>query len=96
MIIRGGENLYPTEIENALFSHPAVAECAVIGMPDKRLGEVPLAFLVGNDISEGDLLEYCARHLARNKVPAAIRFIDALPKTAVGKVRKNVLRDQLA
>lgn len=96
MIIRGGENLYPTEIENALFSHPAVAECAVIGMPDKRLGEVPLAFVVGNDISEGDLLEYCAGHLARHKVPAAIRFIDALPKTAVGKVRKNVLRDQLA
>ena len=95
MIIRGGENIYPVEIENALYAHPAVSECAVIGMPDARLGEVPLAFVVGGDVDETALIAHCAGRLARHKVPAAIRFIEALPKTAVGKIRKNALREQI-
>ncbi len=93
MIIRGGENIYPVEIENVLYGHPSVGECAVIGVPDDRLGEVPLAFVVGGAADAQDLIGYCRERLARHKVPGAIRFTDELPKTAVGKVRKNILRE---
>jgi fatty-acyl-CoA synthase len=95
MIIRGGENIYPVEIENVLFGHPDVAECAVIGISHPRLGEVPVAYVVrkaGAAAGEATLIDHCAAHLARHKKPAVIHFIDELPKTAVGKIRKNVLR----
>ncbi len=95
MIIRGGENIYPVEIENVLFDHPDVAECAVIGISHPRLGEVPMAYVVrmaGASVDEVALIDHCAAYLARHKNPAVIRFIDELPKTAVGKVRKNKLR----
>ena len=95
MIIRGGENIYPSEIENVLYGHPAVAECAVIGVPDDRLGEVPVAFVVGEGSDEAGLIDYCRDRLARHKIPIAVRFVAALPKTTVGKVRKNVLRNSL-
>ena len=95
MIVRGGENIYPAEIENALFGHPAVAECAVIGVPDNRLGEVPAAFVVpAADADAQRLIAFCETRLARHKVPRIVRFVDELPKTAVGKVRKNILRDR--
>ncbi len=95
MIIRGGENIYPVEIENVLFGHPAVAECAVIGIPDGRLGEVPVAYVVraGEGTADArELIDHCESRLARYKVPRIVRFVAELPKTAVGKVRKNVLR----
>jgi long-chain acyl-CoA synthetase len=97
MIIRGGENIYPKEIENILYSHPAVLEAAVIGKPDPRLGEVVLAYVALKDgalISEAELLGYCKTSLAPYKVPSAI-FIEAqLPKNSVGKLIKGPLREK--
>ncbi|MBF6139144.1 class I adenylate-forming enzyme family protein [Nocardia farcinica] len=95
MIIRGGENIYPKEIENVLHSHPAVLESAVVGAPDPVLGEVPVAHVVtmpGTDVSEAELVAHCRHSLARDKVPVAVRITDALPRNAVGKIDKKALR----
>ena len=99
MIIRGGENLYPKEIENALHVHPDVVEAAVVGAPDAVLGEVPVAFVVlrpGSGTTVADLLALCATRLARMKIPARIEVLDALPKNPVGKIDKPALRRELA
>jgi len=96
MLISGGENVYPAEIENALYQHEAVSECAVFGIPDERWGEVPAAHVVlapGRRVSEDELVEFCALKIARFKRPRIIAFVDSLPKTPVGKVQKNLLRD---
>lgn len=95
MMISGGENLYPKEIEDALYAHDAVEECAVFGVPDERLGEIPAAHVVlkpGARIDAEALIEHCAAHIARHKRPRLVRFVDALPKTTVGKIQKNVIR----
>jgi acyl-CoA synthetase (AMP-forming)/AMP-acid ligase II len=95
MIIAGAENIYPTEIENALYTHRAVAECAVFGVPDERWGEIPAAHVVvksGFTVSETELINYCADRVARHKRPRFVKFVDALPKTAVGKIQKNLIR----
>jgi acyl-CoA synthetase (AMP-forming)/AMP-acid ligase II len=95
MIISGGENIYPTEIESALYEHEAVAECAVFGIPDERWGEVPAAHVVlrdGRRASEEELIAFAALRVARHKRPRLIRFVDALPRTGVGKVQKNLIR----
>ena len=96
MLVSGGENIYPAEIENALYGHPAVAECAVFGIPDDHWGEVAAAHVVvagGHAATEDELTQFCARRIPRHKRPRVIRFVDALPRTAVGKIRKNVLRE---
>jgi acyl-CoA synthetase (AMP-forming)/AMP-acid ligase II len=95
MIIAGGENIYPAEIENALFQHPAVKECAVFGIPDAHWGEVPAAHVVlaaGQSVSPEALADFVATRIARHKRPRLVKFVDALPKTAIGKVQKNLLR----
>ncbi|ALE78794.1 AMP-dependent synthetase [Pseudonocardia sp. AL041005-10] len=95
MIIRGGENLYPQEIENALYAHPAVHEAAVVGAPDPVLGEIPVAHVVlrpGAAATPEDLTAHCAQRLARIKVPTRIGLVDTLPRNAVGKVDKPALR----
>jgi acyl-CoA synthetase (AMP-forming)/AMP-acid ligase II len=95
MIISGGENIYPTEIENVLYEHEAVAECAVFGVPDERWGEVPAAHVVlraGCRLLEDALIAFAAGRMARHKRPRLVRFVEALPKTAIGKVQKNVIR----
>jgi len=95
MIISGGENIYPTEIEDALYSHEAVNECAVFGIPDDHWGELPAAHVVleaGKTVKEEELIEYCAAKIARHKRPRLIKFVDSLPKTAVGKIQKNVIK----
>lgn len=95
MLVSGAENVYPAEIENALYEHEAVEECAVFGIPHERWGEVPAAHIVlvaNKTVSEVELIEYCANRIARFKRPRLIRFVTSLPKTAVGKVRKNELR----
>jgi long-chain acyl-CoA synthetase len=95
MIIRGGENLYPKEIEIALQSHPAVAEAAVVGAPDPVLGEVPVAHVAlypGFTTSAEELVEHCRGLLARIKIPTRVDILDTLPKNAVGKVDKPALR----
>jgi fatty-acyl-CoA synthase len=96
IIISGGENIAPTDIEDALFRHPAVLEAAVIGVPDTRWGEVPRAVVVlrpGHEASEDEILGYCREHLAGFKVPKAVDFVSELPKTGTGKVQKQVLRE---
>ena len=94
MIIRGGENIYPREIDELLYSHPAVAEAAVIGVPDELYGEEVAAFVTlkdGSAASEHDLLAYCREHLAEFKCPKRVLFLDALPKGPTGKVLKREL-----
>ncbi|MGW2524230.1 class I adenylate-forming enzyme family protein [Streptomyces sp. NPDC001617] len=95
MIIRGGENIYPKEIENVLHTHPAVLEAAVVGAPDSTLGEVPVAHVVllpGATLTADELVEHCRGSLARIKVPVAVTVTDALPRNPVGKIDKRRLR----
>ena len=96
IIISGGENISTIEVENALLSHPAVAEAAVIGMPSAKWGERPRAFVVvrsGAEATSGGVLEHVRGLIARYKVPDEVVFVDVLPRTATGKIRKNELRD---
>ena len=97
MFISGGENVYPAEVENVLFSHPDVREAAVIGVPDARWGEVGRALVVlreGASPNAAGVLDHCAGQLARYKVPKSVVFVSELPRTAAGKVRKTELRAQ--
>ncbi|MGP4032335.1 class I adenylate-forming enzyme family protein [Pseudarthrobacter sp. 1C304] len=96
--ISGGENVAPAEVEAALLAHPAVAQAAVVGVPDERWGETGVAFVVirpgmATDVQE--LLEHCSEHLARFKVPRRIETVGALPRTALNKVLRSRLREQL-
>ena len=96
MIIVGGMNVYPREVEEVLTAHPAIAEAAVVGQPDERLGEVPRAYVVlepGASITETEILAYCRENLARYKVPAAVEFRTELPRTFIGKVLRRVLAE---
>jgi long-chain acyl-CoA synthetase len=98
MIIRGGENIYPKEIEDALHAHPAVLEAAVVGQPDPVFGEQPVAFVVlrpGFSAVPEDLIGHAHQRLARCKVPQAVYIEETLPKNAVGKIAKPVLRERL-
>jgi len=95
MIISGGENIYPKEIEIALQQHPAVAECAVFGIPDERFGEAPAAHVVlrdGVQAATAELVEFCGQRLARHKRLRLVEIVDALPKTAIGKIQKHLIR----
>jgi long-chain acyl-CoA synthetase len=97
MLIVSGFNVYPNEIEDVLFTHPAVLEAAVIGVPDEYRGEVVKAFVVlkpGAQVTEDELKAHCSTRLAKYKWPGHIVITDSLPKSAVGKVLRRVLRDQ--
>ena len=95
MIISGGENIHPLEVEDVLAGHPGVREVAVVGVPDERLGQHVVAFVVG-DVGEDELDAHClGSHLARFKRPREYRFVDSLPKSASGKILRRVLRSQL-
>ena len=94
MIICGGFNVYPRDVEEVLFAHPAVQEAAVVGIPDEYRGETVKAFVVmkeGIDVTEEDIIAFCGEHLAKYKVPTAIEFRAELPKSAVGKVLRREL-----
>jgi long-chain acyl-CoA synthetase len=96
LVIRGGYNVYPREIEEVLFAHPGIAEAAVIGKPDERLGEEVVAVVVrraGSDLSAADVIGYCKEQMAAYKYPREVRFLAELPKGPTGKILKNVLRD---
>jgi len=96
MFISGGENVYPAEVEQVLFRHPAVLDVAVIGVPDERWDEVGLAVVVPRDpatFSGEELLAFCADKLARYKIPKSVCTIDELPRNAAGKVLKRELRE---
>jgi acyl-CoA synthetase (AMP-forming)/AMP-acid ligase II len=93
MIISGGSNIYPREIEEVLLRHPAVLECSVVGRPHVEWGEEVVAFVVrSGDVSAGELDALCLEHIARFKRPRDYRFVDALPKNNYGKVLKTELR----
>ena len=97
VIISGGENISSPEVEDALYRHPGVLECAVIGVPHEKWGETPLALVVlreGHALEEDELIDFCREHLAHFKCPTHIDFVDALPRTATGKLQKFVLREK--
>jgi len=96
MIITGGENVYSTEVEDALYKHPAVLEAAVIGVPDERWGERVHAVVVlkpGQQAAPNELSEFCRRHIAGFKIPRSFEFVEALPKTGSGKIQKAGIRE---
>ena len=98
LIIRGGENIYPKEIEDVIYAHPAVLEAAVVGRPDAVFGEQPVAFVAlrpGRSAGPDDLIEHCRESLARYKVPREVHIEKVLPKNAVGKIAKPMLRERL-
>ena len=96
MIISGGENIYPAEVENALLGCPGVRDVAVIGQPSAKWGETPLAIVVRADdaLAEGDVLAHCRGKLARYKLPKAVRFVDVIPRNPAGKILKRILRER--
>ena len=99
MIIRGGENIYPKEIEEFIYTHPAVKDVQVIGVPDKKYGEEVFASIVlkePNSITADEMLDYIRSHMARHKVPKYIEFVDAFPMNAAGKVLKYKMREDAA
>jgi fatty-acyl-CoA synthase len=97
MVIRGGENVYPREVEEFLYGHPAIADVQVIGVPDERYGEELMAWVVlrpGATLDDAALREYCRGTIARYKVPRYVKFVDGFPMTVTGKVQKYKMREQ--
>lgn len=95
MLISGGENVYPAEIEKVLLKHGKVYEAAVIGVPDEQWGEVPKAIAIvqgDSPLTLEELQEFCGQHLARFKIPRYLEIVDDFPRTATGKVKKGELR----
>jgi len=96
MIIVSGFNVYPNEVEDVLFTHPAVMEAAVIGVPDPYRGEAVKAFIMlrpGATATSDEVIEFCRANLAKYKVPTLVEFMTSLPKSAVGKVLRRELRE---
>jgi acyl-CoA synthetase (AMP-forming)/AMP-acid ligase II len=96
VIITGGENVSSIEVEDAVFSHPAVAEVAVIGIPDEKWGELVTALVVvaeGEQVTEADVIAHCRGKIAGYKIPKKVEFRDAIPRTATGKIQKFKLRE---
>src|SRR5262249_23483752 len=97
LIISGGENVYPAEIEAVLLGHPGIEEAGVFGLPDEKWGAVPVAAVkirVGQTVEAHELLEWSAARLARYKQPARILFRESLPRNAAGKLLRRVLREE--
>ena len=97
MILTGGENVYSTEVENVLYMHPAILECAVVGIPDQKWGEAVKGIVVlrsGQKATAEELIQFCKDRMAHYKAPKSIDFIDALPRTGSGKIHKKGLRDK--
>jgi fatty-acyl-CoA synthase len=96
MIIRGGENVYPREVEEFLYTHPAIADVQVIGVPDERYGEEVCAWVVlreGAQLDGEELREFCGGRIARYKIPRYVRFVDGFPMTVTGKIQKHKMRE---
>ena len=97
MIVTAGENVYSTEVENVLYSHPAILEAAIIGVPDPKWGEAVKAVVVlreGKEATEEEIINYCKAHIARYKAPKSVDFISRLPKTGSGKIYKKGIKEK--
>jgi len=97
MIIAGGFNIYPREVEEVLYEHPKVREAVAVGLPDPHRGETVKVYIVlkaGETATEQEIIEYCRGKMARFKVPTAVEFRSELPKTMVGKILRRVLREE--
>ena len=97
MIIRGGENIYPKEIEEFIFTHPKVRDVQVIGVPDKQYGEEIMACIIlkdGETMTEEEMKDFIRAHMARHKVPRYIDFVDGFPMNAAGKIQKFKMREE--
>jgi fatty-acyl-CoA synthase len=95
MIIRGGENIYPREVEEFLYTHPKIADVQVVGLPDERLGEIVAAWIklkAGETAGEDEIREFSKGKIAHFKIPQHIRFVDSFPMTVTGKIQKYVIR----
>ena len=98
MVIRGGENIYPREIEEFLFTHPAVEQAAVVGVPDSKYGEELCAWIklkAGAAVSEEEIRQFCRDELAHYKVPRYVKFVTAFPQTVTGKIQKFKIREAM-
>jgi len=98
MVLVGGYNVYPREIDEVLFNHPKIREAATIGKPDRRLGEVVVAFVVldrGQEMTQEEFFAYCEQSMVKYKRPVEIHFVDALPRTGANKINRIALREQL-
>jgi fatty-acyl-CoA synthase len=98
MVIRGGENIYPREIEEFLYRHPAIADVAVVGLPDTRFGEEICAWIKlkpGQTATPDDITSFCKGQIAHYKIPRYVRFVDEFPLTVSGKVQKYLIRNQM-
>ena len=96
MIIRGGENIYPKEIEDFVITHPKVSDCQVVGVPDKKYGEEAMACIIlmeGESMTEDEIREFMMSNIARHKVPRYIKFVDSFPMNAAGKILKYKMRE---
>jgi acyl-CoA synthetase (AMP-forming)/AMP-acid ligase II len=99
MIIRGGENIYPAEIEDIIHKYPGVAEAAVVGAPDPVYGENVVAYVVareGTQLQDQDIINHVKQHTSSFKAPSKVYFTDELPKSPVGKILRRDLRDRIA
>jgi len=99
MILRGGSNIYPRELEEVIITHPAISLCAVIGIPDEKLGEEVKAFLVlkqGAELSKEDFIAWCKTQMAANKYPRHVEFRYDLPIGRTGKIQKLALKEEAA
>jgi fatty-acyl-CoA synthase len=97
MIVRGGDNIYPREIEEFLYRHEAIADVQVIGVPDEKYGEEVMAWVKlkpGHSLSGRDLRQFCRKQIANYKIPRYWKFVDSFPMTVTGKIRKVALREQ--
>jgi len=95
IIISGGENIYPEEIENVLYAHPGISECAIVGKKDAKWGQVPVLFVVSS-LDEDFIFNYLAERISRYKLPKSIYFMDELPKNSSGKILKKDLAKRYA
>ena len=96
MIIRGGENIYPKEIEEFIYTHPDVSDVQVIGVPDEQYGEEIMACIIkkeGSTLTEDDVKKYVKDHMAKHKTPRYVAFVDAFPMNAAGKILKFKMRE---
>jgi len=91
MIIRGGENIYPIEVENFLYRHPKISDVQIVGVPDKQYGEVLAAWIIpraGETLIEQEIRDFCYNQIAHFKIPTYIRFVEQYPMTVTGKIQK--------